>query len=248
MDSNELVIKALDFVEKTGNKDIDKHTLARLANFSECEMEFVDLFWNTIENKEWIPITKKLATEWFGYKSSRYTLEVLNKKLTECYQLDVDYKEIPALEEEEENNRFSVNLNDPAFQDAYLSFENDLSLEKKRSFAISGECLKNLLLTSSAPKGKAIKNVYSKVETLFESMKKFLSVKEISELKNVINMLNEELTSVKEKSLNYQTSNQKLLSEIKTLELENQELKARLDNSPIKKIVNLFKSCRRGQP
>jgi hypothetical protein len=120
--------------------NFDHITLAKILGCNYAEIDFISSFWNALCNNEWILISKKHAEKWFGYKDSAAILHSFIKKIKRSYILDRDYKI------------------------AYLSQNNPY----ERSYYLSTECFKNVLMRTKSPNGKKVYQIYNKVARLIE--------------------------------------------------------------------------------
>jgi hypothetical protein len=60
----ELALQSQEFKENKLNHVV----LAKLADFTDEEVEFVKLFWDPTFNGSWIYLTKEMVVDWMGYK------------------------------------------------------------------------------------------------------------------------------------------------------------------------------------
>jgi hypothetical protein len=131
-----LAIKSQAFAENT----LDHVKLAQLAKFTMEEIEFVKLFWDPAFNNSWIYITKNMVIEWLGYKNSKDTMPDFYKILTKSYEKDIDYKEVKK-EDEIITKFYSENTT------------NEKLGNRAKYYAITGECLKTLLMSAQTLRG-----------------------------------------------------------------------------------------------
>lgn len=158
MDNNQIVALAL----KEENLDCVK--LARLARFSDEEIEFVKLFWEPAFNKSWIYLTKEMVVDWMGYKNSKDTMQhFYTQNLIKNYEENMDYKEVKSNDE--------IVRTTESFYSKNLDSKNNIKKETrgaalKKFYIITGECFKCLLMSAQTPKGRVVRKIYIKTEGL----------------------------------------------------------------------------------
>lgn len=148
MNQTEIVEIAVKDVDLTPVK------LAKLSGFNPEEIEFVKIFWDPTFNNSWLYISKDMVVDWLGYKDGKSTMSDFYKNLKNNYEKDLDFKEADLTNELVNKSIPEVNLR-----------PNNIPSNKKY-YIITGDCLKNLLMSAKTQKGKFVRKIYIKTEKL----------------------------------------------------------------------------------
>lgn len=131
-------------VKVYGYNDMPDEKLAELLGFDEEDVEMMKSYISAEEYKQcWIYLSEKIIREQLIHDATPESIsEYIEDKLIQCYDADVDYKEVDA------QNWFVQNADDK---------DDDIS-NTKRHFIITGhvyECLLNRALRGKSPTDKA---------------------------------------------------------------------------------------------
>lgn len=205
MEQNEIVELALqnqEFMNSNSNPSL----LAKIANFTSEEIEFVKLFWDPTFNDSWIYISKEMVLEWFGYKDAKNTMSDFYSKLAKDYKKNVDFKEVNQ-NDEIILKQCSGNLTNKTIPDSSGSGGHN-----KKYYLVNGECLKELLMSAQTARGKVVRKIYIKTEKLVLIMIKVVNKQQLIIKDLEILTKNKQIENSKLKELD-------LKSEIKNMEI-----------------------------
>ncbi len=73
-------------------KHIGYAELAQILHYTKTDILYVNLFLDSIKNREWIFLTKNMISEWFGIKYGKNTLQKYEKILMSNFSLNEDFK------------------------------------------------------------------------------------------------------------------------------------------------------------
>ena len=156
--------------------------LAELSGYTEEELKYAKLFWETTFNQSWLYLSDDYIKEWLTNEQKKNTLEhFYNRNLIKNYEENIDYKKIKKDHPLVEKYRWSKNTTD-----------KKIPSNRKKYFIVTGDCLKNLLMTSKTQRGQIIRNYFIKTEKLAMMMFKYLHLldkKYINELKEEVKTL-----------------------------------------------------------
>jgi phage anti-repressor protein len=137
--------------------------LAKLSNYTEEELEYTKLFWETTFNQSWLYLSDNYIKEWLTNERKKDVLRnFYNQNLIKNYEENIDYKMVTKDHELVKKYR-SLNLT-----------TDKKAPHNKKYFIVTGDCLKNLLMTSKTQKGREIRRYYIKTETLAREMSNYL--------------------------------------------------------------------------
>ncbi len=143
---------------------------AEAMGFSEREQKMLEMFWEPTFNGSWIYLSDELIRDHLtnekdtsGNLKKNAVMHFYDRKLIPIYDKDIDYCEVSANHELVQNYFCSPNLGSRDFK------------HNKQFFIVSGECFKQLLLSSGTSNGKETRKYYIKVETLASQMKDYIT-------------------------------------------------------------------------
>jgi hypothetical protein len=212
MQEVEIVNKEQVITEALEVKELDYIKLAQLARFTDEEIEFVRIFWEPAFNKNWIYINKELVVEWMGYTNNKDTMRDFHRKLKNFYEEGIDYKEVSRDHE-------IVKKAESFYSESNTNRNNSEKPGNRAKFyIITGECLKNLLLSAQTPNGRLVRRIYIKTENLVILMIEVVKAQQLRE-KDLLLQKKNNLLQEKEEELRIANSKSvELQSEIKNME------------------------------
>ena len=175
--NNNLPFKSV--IEQALNKDtiLSEVELARLAGFTEKEINMLKMFWQPCFNNSWLYLSDDIILEYLTNETGTNAIRNFNNRiLTKFpYVKGTDYEEVTA---EHELVKFH-----------YSKLNNDLPARKpgnrKKYFIVTGSTFKYLLMSSRAVKGHEARLYYKKVESLAIIMKDYLFAQKEKERKQL---------------------------------------------------------------
>lgn len=153
MENQQLIEKALKF-----EGEMNFEVAARLAEFSEIEINYAKIFWEPAFNNSWMYLSDEIITDWMGKKKTKDSIRDFRNDMRKHYMENVDYKE--------------VDFGNPLVQ-KYLESCPDFFPGKKHNkkyYIITGHTLKKMLMKAGSKKGSEICDYFIKTETLAKSM------------------------------------------------------------------------------
>ncbi len=185
------------------NNELDNIKLAKLAGFNDDEIAFVKLFWDPLFHKSWLYLSKQMVVDWLGYKDGKSVMNnFYTQNLIKNYEEYEDYKEVS--KDDEIVKKF--------YTDNSL---NDDHGNRYKYYVITGDCLKNLLMSAKTTKGKTVRKIYVKTDKLVFAMLEIIKLQQLMLKEAEIDQYKNE---IKDKD------NLLLELETKTLRLENKIL------------------------
>lgn len=169
----------IEIIEKASQlEELTYRSLAVIANYSKEDLEWIDKFWNIRFDNSWIYISREVVVEWCGYKQSKDCIGDFIKKLTKSHEKNIDYKELKS--------------DDELVKEYHKSLLGNISGQTKRGghnqkhYAITGECLKDMMMSSETAIGKKIRKIYIKTQKLSQLMMDVINYKQIQEKEAII--------------------------------------------------------------
>jgi len=148
------------------NQPLNEIELAKIANFTDKEIEMLKMFWEPCFNSSWIYLSDELISNYLTDETGKnYIYHFYERILFPNCEKNVDYKEV-------DKNHDLVKFGSPKIR----SDENKTKRQphNKKYYIVTGECLKTLLLQSRCDKGKETRRYYIKVENLARYMKDYI--------------------------------------------------------------------------
>ncbi len=154
--------------EICGSSIPNNRQFAKAMGFSEREQNMLEMFWEPTFNGSWIYLSDELIRDYLtnekdasGNLKKDAVRNFYDRKLIPIYDKDVDYREVSVNHELVQN---------------YIHLSNLTSIEfkhNKRFFIVSGECFKQLILSSTVKNSRETRKFLVKIETLFAEYNAF---------------------------------------------------------------------------
>jgi hypothetical protein len=172
---------------------------------SQLDKIYIDKFWSSINNKQWI-YADDVLIEWIGFNISTGKAKYL-KLIKENFKEIEDYK---TYDYEEINKIFHSPLGANENNKEILEFKDKLKDVHNRTIhlILSPKCFKKSLMMIRTEKANSIRDYYVDIEEICLEFNKFLletKNKELEESKMTLESKNKELEEQKHKVLNLKT-------------------------------------------
>jgi hypothetical protein len=203
---------------------------------SQLDIIYVDKFWSSINNKQWI-YADDILIEWIGYKKDNGKFKYTNL-IRENFKENEDYK---TYNYEEINKVFHSPLRENENNKEILVFKDKLKEIHNRTIhlILSPKCFKKSLMMIRTEKANSIRDYYVDIEEVCLEFNKFL----LEESKMSLETKNKELEEEKNKHINLQNNirNYTLLEKENYLYVVTTHYYALHDNFKIGKATDLKK-------
>ena len=177
---------------------MDNQALTNYINTYHNQLDniYVDKFWSSINNKQWI-YTDDVLIEWIGFNISTGKAKYL-KLIKENFKEIEDYK---TYDYEEINKIFHSPLGAYENNKEILEFKDKLKEVHNRTIhlILSPKCFKKSLMMIRTEKANSIRDYYVDIEEVCLEFNKFL----LEESKMSLETKNKELEDEKEKNKKY---------------------------------------------
>lgn len=145
--------------------NIEKNQLAKYlgikyCNFTENDINYIDMFWEPAFNDSWILVTEELVSEHLGYKLAKDMMtNFIKQQLLKNYEVNVEYQEIL---KDHELVKKSLQLN--------LTSKDSRGGVNKKYYMIKGEIFSDLMQRAGTSKGKENRKMFRKCLNLVKYM------------------------------------------------------------------------------
>jgi len=143
-------------LEFHGHETPTPEAMARYLGFDDEQIAMLDRFWDPAFNKSWFYLDDDTILKYMTDGNSRNAISRFAKTLKAEYDTGVDFREIARDDKLVKNfmHHFAVHGNVPK------------KSNRKKYYAVSGECLKMLLQSSKTKAGRDVRRYFVKVEEL----------------------------------------------------------------------------------
>ena len=124
----------------------------------EINTNYVKLFWNVIDNNDWIYLNDEIIKNYMtNQKGSDAIKQFIRRKILECndYEENKDYKII-------KKNDELVKIYESSVKIIKRKTSN-----RKKYYAVTGKCFKDLLLKTNTINGNNIRKYYIDLENIY---------------------------------------------------------------------------------
>ena len=148
--------ETIDILKNKNYKELAKYLGRELCEFTTDDEKYVDIFWDTAFNKNWLYLSDEIIIDWMGYKKTKSTISNFIKDMKNKYINNTDYKEV-------NKNNTLVNM----YYELYPLLKVDGN--RKKYYIITGKTLKKMLLRAGTKQGDITCDYFIKTENLANS-------------------------------------------------------------------------------
>ena len=170
------------------NPDVNPTELARVIGFSDEEIVKINVYWNPVFNKGWLYLSDELILGELTDKNSKDTLKDFYKHRLLNSAEFIENRDFKKITKDDELVRMDQMVDSSNFPNQ----KNTSKLGAKKYYAITGACLKKLLMQAKSTKGIAARNYYLKVEDIAVAMKDYILAIKNRELDTISKQLEDE--------------------------------------------------------
>lgn len=153
---------------------MDNQALTNYINTYHSQLDniYVDKFWGSINNKQWI-YADDILIEWIGYKKESCGKQKYINLIKDNFKKGIDYK---TYNYEEINKVFHLSLGINENDKEILAFKDKLKEVHNRTIhlILSPKCFKKSLMMIRTEKANSIRDYYVDIEEICLEFNKFL--------------------------------------------------------------------------